>query len=354
VAYYLAISGSGKKVTLIDQGAAMGFTSVHSGENYRNWWPHPVMRALTDLSIDLLEDIAGATSNRINMSRRGYVLATRSADIGEFLAASQENVRVHTGVKAQAYGPPLDWESAPDGVDVLANSALINSHFPYFDENVRSVIHIRRGGDIAGQQLGQFMLEQIRERGGQLAQTRVLNIARDSNFIIEANGQIIRADVLVNAAGPFAGTIAEMLGVTLPITNVLQQKIAFIDEKQAIARTMPFSVDLDGQKLDWEEDERALLLENPDTAWLTRLMPGAIHCRPDGGVNGKWIRLGWAYNQRLDTPVLEPLLDDSFPEIVLRGAARLNPALKAYYGHLPRNGCIMAAIIPRPMKTGLS
>lgn len=59
VAYYLAISGSGKKVTLIDQGAAMGFTSVHSGENYRNWWPHPVMRALTDLSIDLLEDIAG-------------------------------------------------------------------------------------------------------------------------------------------------------------------------------------------------------------------------------------------------------------------------------------------------------
>jgi glycine/D-amino acid oxidase-like deaminating enzyme len=30
-------------------------------------------------------------------------------------------------------------------------------------------------------------------------------------------------------------------------------------------------------------------------------------------------------------------LDDNFPDIVLRGATRLNPALKAYYGQLPHN-----------------
>jgi hypothetical protein len=37
------------------------------------------------------------------------------------------------------------------------------------------------------------------------------------------------------------------------------------------------------------------------------------------------------------TPRLNPELNDEFPEVVLRGAARLNPALKAYYGTLPKN-----------------
>ena len=65
-------------------------------------------------------------------------------------------------------------------------------------------------------------------------------------------------------------------------------------------------------------------------------MPGGTHCRPDGGSRGTWIRLGWAYNRHVSEPVWETELDDQFPEIVLRAAARLNPSLKAYYGQLPR------------------
>ena len=48
-------------------------------ENYRNWWPHPVMTEFTDLSIGLMEEISKETGNRIVMTRRGYALATRSA-----------------------------------------------------------------------------------------------------------------------------------------------------------------------------------------------------------------------------------------------------------------------------------
>ena len=54
-----------------------------------------------------------------------------------------------------------------------------------------------------------------------------------------------------------------------------------------------------------------------------------------GGANGNWIRLGWAYNETPSEPDWEPELDDQFPEIVLRGAARLHPKLKIYYGRLP-------------------
>ncbi|MDH3701471.1 MAG: FAD-dependent oxidoreductase, partial [Alphaproteobacteria bacterium] len=76
---------------------------------------------------------------------------------------------------------------------------------------------------------------------------------------------------------------------------------------------------------------------DPELGWLTEAMPGSIHCRPDGGDHGNWIKLGWAFNDTPSQECLEPVLNDNFPEIVLRGAARLNPSLKSYYGHLPRN-----------------
>ena len=69
-------------------------------------------------------------------------------------------------------------------------------------------------------------------------------------------------------------------------------------------------------------------------AWRTAPMPGGIHCRPDGA--GRWIKLGWAYNRTATEVVAEPAFDPHFPETVLRGASRLNPALRGYYGRLPR------------------
>ena len=78
-AYYLAKGRPAARIAIIDPNAPMSLTSAASGENYRNWWPHPVMTAFTDTSIDLLEDLARQYDNRIHMTRRGYALATRRA-----------------------------------------------------------------------------------------------------------------------------------------------------------------------------------------------------------------------------------------------------------------------------------
>ena len=83
------------------------------------------------------------------------------------------------------------------------------------------------------------------------------------------------------------------------IYNIFQQKIAFEDRRLAVARRMPFSIDLDEQHIDWPDDDRAILLEDPEFEWLSGIMPGAIHCRPEGRVDGNWIKLGWAYNPGL-------------------------------------------------------
>ncbi|MGI9371720.1 MAG: FAD-dependent oxidoreductase [Hyphomicrobiales bacterium] len=127
-----------------------------------------------------------------------------------------------------------------------------------------------------------------------------------------------------------------MLGVALPLINVRQEKIAFDDHLKAIPRTMPFAIDLDGQSLRWEQDERALLVENDEFSWMADEFPGGIHCRPDGGTQGTWVRLGWAYNRTPEEPAPDPELSPYFLDIVLRGASRLNPALAAYIGKLPR------------------
>lgn len=349
-AYYLAKNHDLTDIVLIDRSQPMTFTSAQSGENYRNWWPHPTMVAFTNRSIDLLEDIATESDNLINMNRRGYSLVTRNTNIDEIITqlhaglgdTANDLIRYHTSGESLQYQPPVhqDWESAPSGVDILQNQDLIRRTFPSYAPDIQTVIHIRRGGDISGQQLGMHMLETLKGSKVTRITGSVEGIEQSNGFRIEINGtdglRHIQADKIVNAAGPFADNIAKMLGVDLPIHNTFQQKIAFEDRAQAIPRDMPFSIDLDAQNIDWSDDDRAMLSEEPKFRWLAEEMPGSIHCRPDGGDKGNWVKLGWAYNETPATATWEPPLDDNFPDIVLRGAARLNPKLKDYYGQLPR------------------
>ena len=74
-------------------------------------------------------------------------------------------------------------------------------------------------------------------------------------------------------------------------------------------------------------------------AWLLNPILGSVHCRPDGGDKRSWVKLGWAYNQEVSEPCQELRndlhFDPSFPELVIRAAARLNPALEQYIQSFP-------------------
>lgn len=352
-AYYLCTQYKNTSVLLIDSRQPLSFTSAQSGDNYRNWWPQATMVDFTNYGIDLMERLALESSNVLNMTRRGYVLATRRADIDDLLGelnstfgdAGKDAIRSHSESSSESYEPPVseDWQEAPDGVDVLSNPDLIRRTFPSFSRDIASVIHIRRAGSISGQQMGQYMLERIRDAGGKRLSAAVKGIEHNNRFVIDVEGpdgsEQINADIVVNAAGPFAKEIAAMLDTDLPIENVFQQKIAFDDELGAIPRQLPFSIDLDEQVLDWTPDEREMLADDPEMAWLTKPIPGVTHCRPDGGDAGSWVKLGWAYNSEVSEPqqdlANEPLFNSQFPEIVLRGAAALNPSLKKYTESFP-------------------
>ena len=348
-AYYLAKKHKLSNIVLIDRNNPMSLTSAASGENYRNWWPQPEMFAFINRSIDLMEDIARETKNRINMTRRGYALSTRQTNIDALIgelnngmdSSDGKLLRYHNNFTSSHYIESLtqNWETAPSGVDILQNRQLIQSVFPSYAKDVQSIVHIRRGGDIDSQQLGQIMIEYLREEGVKFVFGNVLAIQKSSGYEIEYDTaeeiKKVKSEIIVNAAGPHAREVASMLGVKLDLVNVYQQKIAFEDTLKTIPRDLPFSIDLDPQTLDWSEDERKYLSENVETSWLLDAMPGATHCRPDGGVTGSWVKLGWAFNQKPDLDPQDQKTEASFPEVVLRGASRLQPSLKAYYGKLP-------------------
>jgi len=356
VAYYLVRKHGVRRIALIDPRDPMSLTSAQSGENYRNWWPHPVMTAFTNDSIRLLEDIARETGNRIHMTRRGYALVTRDADPAALLQdlyrgygdAAQRLIRIHEGAgtgrtPSHTYLPPTSaaWEDAPDGVDVLRDRALIRQTFPAWAHDVATVLHVRRAGSISGQQLGQFQWETVRAHGAKLLRGEVTAIDKGaSSFALTLstpNGSsTLNAGRIVNAAGPFLNDVAAMTGESLPISNVYQQKIAFEDRAGVVPRNLPFTIDLDAQTLAWSEEDREILAQDPDTAWLTRPMPGNIHCRPDGAESGKWIKLGWAFNHAASDPHGPDPINPQFPDLVLRAASRLQAGLSHYIGKLPR------------------
>ncbi|MBN8937898.1 MAG: FAD-binding oxidoreductase [Rhizobiales bacterium] len=351
VAYYLVTRHHIRDVVVIDALNPLSLTSAQSGENYRNWWPNPIMAEFTDHSIDLLEEIAGRSGDRIQMTRRGYALVTRRARPQDLIdelyvgygSDAERIIRIHDGGPASRYqAPEVDnWRTSPAGVDVLLDRALIRRTFPGYADDVAAILHIRRAGSISGQQLGQYMLEAIRAAGGRLLRGKVAGIARGSAFRLDLETpdgpRVIGADRVVNAAGPYFTDIARMLGENLPVSCVFQQKIAFEDREAAISRKMPFTIDLDGQEIPWTDEERQILGEDPSTARFLKAMPGGIHCRPDGSEDGQWIKLGWAYNHGASDPHADDPIDPQFPDIVLRGASRLHPGLKSYIGRLPRN-----------------
>src|SRR4051794_37861653 len=173
-AYQLSVAHGCENITLVEPGNPLSLTSDKSTEAYRNWWPGPdrAMTAFMNRSIDLIEDIARATNNRINLNRRGYVFATADKAKIEFLQTMAQTAETRGGgparfhdAAASVYTPAEvhGFESALTGADVITDASLIRRHFPYLSSETVAVAHARRAGWLSAQQLGMAMLEAARE-----------------------------------------------------------------------------------------------------------------------------------------------------------------------------------------------
>lgn len=346
-AYFLAKAGV-KDILLVDERPPLSFTSDRSTECYRNWWPDPVMLALMNRSIDLMESLADESGNVFHLNRRGYLYLTADHQQIPALTARSERIsglgagqlRVHH-TDSSTYQParPEGYRNQPEGADLLIGSELIQKYFPYITENVVAALHARRAGWLSAQQLGMYLFESARKLGVRFESARVAGVDIENGRVTGVrldSGKSIYSQFFVNAAGPYLKEVGRMIGVDIPVVTELHLKAAIRDTLGVIGRDAPLLIWNDPQTLPWSDDERAFLAEDPDTAWLTEPFPAGAHTRPEGIGDSQTILMLWDYREKATEPVWPPELDQGYPEVALRGLAAMLPGMQGYYDKIPR------------------
>jgi glycine/D-amino acid oxidase-like deaminating enzyme len=100
-----------------------------------------------------------------------------------------------------------------------------------------------------------------------------------------------------------------------------------------VPRSAPFIIWNDPVTLSWSAAEREALGGRDATHRLTEPFPGGVHARPVDGPHGDELWLIWTYDAGARTePTWPPTFDPHHGEVLLRGAARMVPALAASAG----------------------
>jgi glycine/D-amino acid oxidase-like deaminating enzyme len=344
-AYHLAVKRGIDNVVMVEQGNPLSLTSDKSTEAYRNWWPGPdwAMTAFMNRSIDLIEEIARATDNRINLNRRGYLFATADAGKIPFLQTMAQTAATHGGGPARFHETASSrYQSSPEhgfdlgltGADVITDASLVARHFPYLSPATVAIAHARRAGWLSAQQLGMVMLEAVRERGVKLLRGKVVGIdvgERIRAVQVERAGERIALEAthVVLAAGPMQQEMAGLIGVDLPLIAERHHKVSFADTG-GVPRAAPMMIWLDAQYLPWSEEERAALEEDAEARWLLQQFPAGVHGRPDGA--SATIVLFNHHGEAVEPVFPLPDPPPHYAEIALRAMATMVPALQAYGG----------------------
>jgi sarcosine oxidase, subunit beta len=345
-AYHLAVRHGLERVILVDERAPLSLTSDKSTEAYRNWWPGPGddMVRFMNRSIDLLEELAEESDNRFLMNRRGYVFLTSDEaraeqmkrDAAETSRLGAGPLRVHPGPMPYEPAPAEGYKGQPDGADLLLDPDLIQQHFPFVSSQAVALLHPRRCGWLSAQQLGMYLLQQARACGVSLMTGRIEDVRVEKGRVqaVQVGDQTIATENVVIAAGPLIAGVARMIGVDLPVFNELHGKISFDDYLNVIPRSAPLMIWNDPVHLLWDEEEREDLEADQETRWLLEAFPAGVHFRPEGGEHSSVLLALWTYDVEVMEPTWPLRFEPFYPEIIVRGLARLAPDLGQYVGRL--------------------
>lgn len=318
-AYFLSARYGYQDIILVDRDQPMSYTSSKSGENYRDYWPQACMSSLMERSIDLMESLSLQSSDRFSMRSNGYHFVSFDRDREIF---PSQHLREY---------------SQTSRLEQITNRTRLREEFPYLSEQVQQLVHIKRAGPMDVYALGSFMLSESRKAGVRLVNAHIENVKKENgNFVLQLNSQHEKSQLtarqLVLTAGPMNPVLAINLGIELPVQSILQRKFVIPDIEKIIPRDMPYTIFADPQHLGWSKDEQELFADDPEFRYLLGLFPGGLHIKPESR-NG--IKLGWAFNRQAEEPQWQPPSNYDFPNIVLKGASKFIPGLKAYVDQTP-------------------
>ena len=197
-AYYLQQHLPTAEITLIDKNQPLSYTSSKSGENFRDYWPHPSMEALSSHSIDLMEGLRkayGATA--FNMEFSGYHFVSHQAA---------------TPIFADDNAPAFKQRN-----EVITNSEIIHQKHPYLSPTIQKSVFIKKAGHVDSITMANLLLKIAKSEGLTFVEAEIKDLHKNENgfTVTLANHPSIEADQIVLAAGPFINHLAGMLGLSL-------------------------------------------------------------------------------------------------------------------------------------------
>lgn len=326
-------------VTVLEKGSIGGGSTGRSVGGIRAQFSTPVNVALSLESLRVWERFEEAFGADVEFRRTGYLFLARTEGTAE---AFRENVAMQNdlGVPSE-FLSPAEAEARCSGLRTDRFVAAAYSPTDGFADPHLAVTAYARAAREAGAEL----------RTG----TPVTAVRRDGDRVVGVvtdEGEVA-ADYVVNAAGPWAGRVAEMAGRPLPIEPKRRQ-VAVVEPETAVPETDPLTIDLDtgsyfrperggdalvGGHFDGDDPPRDPdgYRESMDFEWACDALEAAAGWTTYFGPDSR-IKRGWAGLYAV-TPDRHPVVEETAPGLLTAAGFSGHG-----FQHAPATGKIVAEL----------
>jgi sarcosine oxidase subunit beta len=242
------LSKAGLDTVLVEMRDGLStLTTPLSIESFRAQFTEPQMAELALPSIKMYEnfdDVIGIPDYDIAIKHQGYLFATNDPNQIDQLKSA---VATH-----HQLGVP--------GSEFL-NEQELHKRFPYISPNMIGATFHQWDGWLSTHETTQGFAKGCDARF--LLRTKVTSISQDAQGVsaVGTDRGTISTRVVVNAAGPFAKSVGQMVGMDLPLEAVRRQKV-YISPKPQIPQDAPLCIDLASESY-WRPETGGALI-----AWV--------------------------------------------------------------------------------------
>ncbi|MFW6082557.1 MAG: NAD(P)/FAD-dependent oxidoreductase [Chloroflexota bacterium] len=227
-AFWLSRAGVDTVVIEMCDGLST-LTTPESIESFRAQFTEPAMSELAQESIQVFEDFADVIDipgYDIDIHHQGYLFVTDEADMVDDVRAAVE--------KHHQLG--------------LTDSELLTgeearARFPYLSDTVVAGTFRQRDGWLSTHEATQGFAKG--SDADFLIRTKATDVLQDASGVcgVETDRGTIATRIAINAAGPFADRVGEMVGLELPLEPVRRQKV-FLSEQRRVPQDAPLTIDI--------------------------------------------------------------------------------------------------------------
>lgn len=336
-----ALARRGADVTVFEKGSLGNGSTERSAGGIRRQFSTPVNVRLSEASIDVWERFEAEFGVDIDYRRSGYLFLARSADDATHL---RETVRMQNdlGVPTQL----LDPAEAADVCPTLHAESFVAAS--YLDTDGVADPHLALQG----------YAHALPDVGAELRTNTPVTDLRVSDGAVTgvvAGEEVVDADFVVNAAGPWAREVSMMAGVDLP-TIPRRRQVLVVDPERPVPESVPLTIDLETGAYFRPEREGAALVgghfdvvddrvsnpdrlsESPDLDWQITAIERAADVAGFFGPETR-VKRGWAGLYSV-TPDHHPIIEETRPGFVSAVGFSGHG-----FQHAPATGAVVADLV---------